>query len=92
MADVLHVCLIHGDDEIEFFQILLHDAACFSADGVALAAQGLAHSGVRGISLMVADGTCGIDDEVVIPACIRHLLPENNLCCRGAADVSHAYE
>ena len=92
MADMLQVFLVHGNDEIEIFQILLNDAACFSADGVALAAQGFAHSGVRGISLMVADGPCGIDDEVTIPACIRHLLPENNLRSRGAADVSHAYE
>ena len=39
---------------------------------------------------MVADGTCGIDLEIIRAPGVAHYLPEYNLRSRGATDVSEA--
>lgn len=80
--DIGEIALIHGDDEIEVFQIIGIDLSRLPVISVAFALQCIGHPGIGGRTLMVADGAGGIDLELRPATCIGGELAENNLRSR----------
>ncbi len=90
--DIGEVRLVHGDDEVEIFQILGLDLASLAGDGVTLSNERLRHPRVWTRAGVVGDGARRVDDEFRAAACFGDLLAKDDFCRRRATDVAKADE
>jgi hypothetical protein len=90
--DVGVVLVVHGEDEIEGFEIVEAELAGVAGDLVIAFPDGVGHTGVRFVAGVVAEGSCGVANDFLGEAGFPDEMAEDVFASRGAADVAHADE
>jgi len=91
--EVLHIRLVHAEDEVESAEIGRHDAArLLRRDVDAMACRDVDGARVGRRSQMPSAGAGGIDDIGSRDAALRRDRAEDAFCQRRAADIAEADE